>query len=1393
MKKIFKLTVAALALLLCLAGCGNIFQNTVKPADGNGLLELQFVTSGSRTILPDFGVGDSYEIIFTPVLPDGVTVDSNRIAFEYIEDEAPSDPIEIGVGKWLIDTVNIYSDDILIATIAEPIPVDVIPAYQIISIPLVFPPIDGEGTFTWVITDQDNFADFVTLTLEWLGETVYPSNDKTYTAATGEETIAAGYYLATITAETGLIAADKGILKAVWSNVIHIYPDVVTALPPYDVDAGNFFLEVEDLWMVIGSAAPVKMTVTPEELFKSAQVNLAAGTKFYFSLTEDKAALFCAEDTFDLEKENGMALVPFGYQSTAVKEFEITEGGWYTFTVCFDMDDGELIAVCAADYMAPSLPFPNLGPFTAVNNATQKGWNFNTAAMVDVAKAKYLILETIGNTNRDGVGGTEIIVQGQGNGGAWKQTPVAPGWTSFGHNGVEIVYMVIDITKVEDWDAFKAGTDGKIFIQYYGTDNAGPDGALGLKYAYLTEYDVEAVGGSVNLTVSGTTFGFLARDVGVKTNTPIKITFNANGGKVEDADTKEIDALGGNAIGSIPSDPVFAGKLFVGWFEAVHGDDFEHIDLTHNPVTAANRFNYDTNVYAVWVDAVVGTPGVQDDGSYIIDAASVTPVINQWGTLTKDGDTITAAGWCGVITLPFPDGFDINDYASVKINFFAYGAGSDIYVLGPKASKADGTDQKDLGWPANYRNTYLKQGDNEWLIESDQTFADKANAFTEFYAVDEGNGATGIAFQFGPDGGGIPQYKVKLYSIQFFPVPKPPAPKLVIFHQSGTTSTSTSNLEAAWNETTKRYTITNTTTAGGFGSSGITQSVLVYLDTPLSAVSTLTARVRITGQGSGSGVIMGMMTDPTKAAADGAPGDGETNFNFGGVRINSTTAGAANSTMNLQHYGSRTGGNNAGGIGFNATTVGSGTLWDDELIFKVERENARFTTTVYDRNGTQLSSGGRNDANQFSANAPLYPGFMLARYTTVEISQITIRQASSVTLVNDAANVPVFTTDASAPAVYLADSISFTVPTVEGTGGNYTYTHLLAAGNLSLTAAALPARVVQNISWAITSGSATFANDTTAATGTNAELKFSAAGDVVLTATVADGNKTATLTVEVMDAAPELTDITIEGSKTSIMAGKTDSGDGESGNPETAAFTVKSWEHHTVSAPTVTWSVLDAETSGSATTDAGTIDANTGVFTAATDITGPVEVWIFATSGSVTSNGVKLTVTPYVKPFVSTKTLSWVFNDTTSTSPIVQKNWTAATADGTVYEGEVEWIKDDVKLTIVGSKIARWNPAQSAPSGSGWTAGCIQISNSNQDGIILVDVEGPFRVTVRFSNTGSGTGRFCDIVVNGVTTSNEVDGTTGKTVTYTYNATGEQQVSINSRGGLRIYSVIIEQ
>jgi len=308
----------------------------------------------------------------------------------------------------------------------------------------------------------------------------------------------------------------------------------------------------------------------------------------------------------------------------------------------------------------------------------------------------------------------------------------------------------------------------------------------------------------------------------------------------------------------------------------------------------------------------------------------------------------------------------------------------------------------------------------------------------------------------------------------------------LVLHNQAVAGTTTTDLDAAWNDTTKKYTISNdptlaSTSRGGFANNdtnnpySVQRATFVYFDQALGNNASISAKIKFTARnGSGSansGLIIGMIKDPLETDV--------TAVKFAGIRA--TSAGA------LRGYISRN--------GTNATTGTEITgQYGNELTLKVTRTGAQaYSMTVNDTLGTFSTTNADDLGNA-------YPGFIIA-CATVEISDIEIYEGTDLVY------------ESGASVADTPTGVQFTAPTSAAT-----YTHVTAGGanSLTLTAKVIPSGAPQDITWEISGGGSLSNTTGTSVTATG----LPATGQVVVTATATGTTKSATLTITLTDVAP---------------------------------------------------------------------------------------------------------------------------------------------------------------------------------------------------------------------------------------------------------------------------------
>jgi len=597
-----------------------------------------------------------------------------------------------------------------------------------------------------------------------------------------------------------------------------------------------------------------------------------------------------------------------------------------------------------------------------------------------------------------------------------------------------------------------------------------------------------------------------------------------------------------------------------------------------------------------------------------------------------------------------------------------------------------------------------------------------------------------------------------------------PDAELALYNQAASpTVGTTTDLEAAWNDTTKKYTIKNVETGGEFvaggnaGLNGVKNATFVYLNTPLTGTTmSISARVRIKAivaqdPSDSHGVIMGMMADPQGVDPQGPK------VPFFGMRATTKSLWRPyNSRNNAANTSSAlTVANSSGFSEENIGTGGTNTYisriddvvipFDEEFILEMERTSATaYTVRLKDYAENLIATA--SYSNTVLGNMAIeYPGFIVAN-AEVEISQITIKDGGT----------EVFSTDTTSPTPTPVASVEFIAPAVgiEGDATNgYTYTHPTSAGTeLTLTAKALPTRAPQNISWAITGASPATANtasvDLTGIPTTN---------NATVTATASAEGKSATLTITVTTGSilVQTIDISAAGDATSITAGSAS----PAVAPETLQFSADV-QPGNATIPTVTWSVSNSSTYSSSTSaDGGSINAS-GVLTADTDLAADTNIWVFAKatdSSNTVSDGVQIQVKKYVAPVDKW----WNFSDAAFDS-LPTTDWGSsppAAIDGLTFDNQMSAIASTQSLG--GYSFTR--ALNMSGTGTVGTRRCPSF-----------DVGGPCFITVYLYNSNSGSR---NITVTGATTETQsVAGSTAATLEFTITSVAKTYLYTNNAG-----------
>jgi hypothetical protein len=304
-------------------------------------------------------------------------------------------------------------------------------------------------------------------------------------------------------------------------------------------------------------------------------------------------------------------------------------------------------------------------------------------------------------------------------------------------------------------------------------------------------------------------------------------------------------------------------------------------------------------------------------------------------------------------------------------------------------------------------------------------------------------------------------------------VSQPIERKLVVFNQTGTLdgTTAAGDVADADFNATGRLTIKNTSTSAGWGTalSTVAGDTCVYLNTPLQAPFSISARVKITqsiaSSGTDNGVLIGAFTDPTVNNSTPDPTDPSTFIALAGVNIATSGRRSVYATRSSDNTNSSTGATQftesvANEYVYTVTqaTVGTYNIKVEDDAFDPTRPHAPYTSTGINRTGDAAihSVLGRAAAGDVpEINNPLYLGFLVSG-VEVEISNIIIKQGDETVYSKPAAATPY-------PAV---QSVTIT---------NEAGASVEVDGNLQMTASVNPEGAYQGVTWEVDSEDAQYA------------------------------------------------------------------------------------------------------------------------------------------------------------------------------------------------------------------------------------------------------------------------------------------------------------------------------
>ncbi|MDR1127606.1 MAG: Ig-like domain-containing protein [Treponema sp.] len=293
----------------------------------------------------------------------------------------------------------------------------------------------------------------------------------------------------------------------------------------------------------------------------------------------------------------------------------------------------------------------------------------------------------------------------------------------------------------------------------------------------------------------------------------------------------------------------------------------------------------------------------------------------------------------------------------------------------------------------------------------------------------------------------------------------PGASKLVIFNQTGTLegTTAAGDVTDADFNATGRLTVKNTSTTSGWGTTldKIAGDTFVYLDTPLQAPFSVSARVKITqlvaSSGTDNGVFIGAFTDPTVDNSTPDTTDPSTFIALAGVNIATSGRRSVYATRSSDNTNSATGATqftesvtNEYVYTITQATVGTYNIKVEDDAFDPTRPHTPYTSTGINRTGDAAihSLLGRAAAGDVpEINDPLYLGFLISG-VEAEISNIIIKQGDTT----------VYSKPAPATPYPPVQSVTIT----NGAGAS-----VEVGGNLQMTASVSPEGAYQGVTWEI--------------------------------------------------------------------------------------------------------------------------------------------------------------------------------------------------------------------------------------------------------------------------------------------------------------------------------------
>jgi len=225
---------------------------------------------------------------------------------------------------------------------------------------------------------------------------------------------------------------------------------------------------------------------------------------------------------------------------------------------------------------------------------------------------------------------------------------------------------------------------------------------------------------------------------------------------------------------------------------------------------------------------------------------------------------------------------------------------------------------------------------------------------------------------------------------------------------------------------------------------------------------------------------------------------------------------------------------------------------------------------------------------------------------------------------------------------------------------------------------------------------------------------------------------------------------------------------------------------------TVTWAssntnVATVSTSGLVTGRA----AGTATITATASDGSNVRATVTATVTAASGGGTTTTPSTPSTPSNTANVTRWNFQASATGLSDYATNGSVAITANVAYQNN---------MTLLGSqRDFRWLPNQAAPTGnSNVTRGCVQTGGATASGryfLQIANVQGPFKITLYYTDTSSNSGRTANIFINGtsVKTGTGTNGTNLVSTDYTHNQNTSVTVQLGCSGGIRLYDVVIER